>query len=128
MKPHVQVVAALHIALGAISLLGAIVVFASLGLAGGLVFTQGEHQAAGILGIICVVVGGFLTLLALPGIIGGLGLLGERSWARPLVLVLGVLQLFNIPIGTAVGVYTLWALLREPQTSRGVPALNQRVA
>ena len=114
MKKHIQIVAALHIALGALSLLAAIVVFGVLGLAGGIVGSQGERQAAGILGIIAVVLGGFLAALSLPGIIGGWALLTGRSWGRPLVLVLGVLDLIHIPLGTALGIYTLWALLREP--------------
>jgi hypothetical protein len=117
MKPHIQIVAALHIALGALSVIGAIVLFACLGLAGTIVVSQGEHAAAGILGIIAVVLCGFLVLLGLPGIIGGWALITERSWGRPLVLVLGVLNLFNIPIGTAVGIYTLWALLSDSSDS-----------
>ena len=61
-------------------------------------------------------------MLGLPGIIGGWALYTERSWGRPVVLVLGVLELFNIPIGTAVGVYTLWALLRDPQEPSAIAA------
>lgn len=114
MKTHIQVVAALHIALGALSVIGAIVVFACLGLAGTIVVSQGEQEAAGILAIVAVVVGGFLVLLGLPGIIGGWALFTERSWGRAFVLVLGILNLFNIPIGTALGIYTLWALLSNP--------------
>jgi hypothetical protein len=114
MKKHIQIVAVLHIALGALSLLAAITVLAIFGIAGGIVVSQGQHQAAGILGIIAVVLGAFLAALALPGIIGGWALLTGRSWGRPLVLVLGVLHLINIPLGTILGIYTLWALLREP--------------
>jgi hypothetical protein len=114
MKTHIQIVAALHIAMGALSLLGAIAVFAFLGMAGGIVVSQGEHQAAGIIGIVAVVLGGFLAVLALPGIIGGWALFAGRSWGRPFVMVLGVIHLINIPFGTALGIYTLWALLREP--------------
>src|SRR6266404_2519341 len=114
MKNHIQIVAALHIALGALSLLGAIAVFAVFGMAGGIVISQGEHQAAGILGIIAVALGSFLAVLALPGIIGGWALFSGRSWGRPFVMVLGVIHLINIPFGTALGIYTLWALLREP--------------
>src|SRR3954468_6880367 len=99
MKTHVQIVAALHIALGVISLLAAIAVFAFLGMASGIVVSQGEREAAGIVGILAVVIAGILGVLALPGIIGGWALLTERPWGRPVVLVLGVLHLLNIPFG-----------------------------
>ncbi len=114
MKNHIQIVAALHIAMGALSLLGAIAVFALLAMAGGIVVSQGEHEAGGIIGVVAVVLGGFLAVLALPGIIGGWALFAGRSWGRPFVMVLGVIHLINIPFGTALGIYTLWALLREP--------------
>ena len=116
MNKHTQIVAALHIALGALSLLGAIIVFVVFGLAGSIVISQGQQQAAGILGIIAVALGIFLAALALPGIIGGWALFTGRSWGRPLVLVLGALHLLNIPFGTALGIYTIWALLHEPVT------------
>ena len=58
----------------------------------------------GMVFIVCMVLG-------LPGIIGGIGLLQFKPWARILVIVLSVLDLFNIPFGTALGIYGLWALL-----------------
>ena len=122
MKTHTQIVALLHIGLGVFALLGAIAVFAFLGLAGGIVVSQGEKEAAGIIGIVAVCVGGFLAVVALPGILGGWGLYVGRGWARPLVLVLGFLHLSNIPFGTAIGIYTIWALLNEPQTQTLPPA------
>jgi hypothetical protein len=39
---------------------------------------------------------------------------GERAGDGLSVLILGVLHLANIPFGTAIGIYTLWALLNEP--------------
>ena len=46
------------------------------------------------------------------GFFAGWGLLHREPWARVLTLVLAFLMLFiNIPIGTAVGVYTMWVLL-----------------
>ena len=114
MKNHIQIVAALHMAMGVLSLLGAIAVFAVLGLAGGIVVSQGEREAGGIIGVVAVVLGGLLAVLAVPGIIGGWALFAGRSWGRPFVMVLGVIHLINIPFGTALGIYTLWALLREP--------------
>jgi hypothetical protein len=46
------------------------------------------------------------------GFSAGWGLLHCEPWARILALVLAFLVLFiNIPVGTAVGVYTMWVLL-----------------
>jgi hypothetical protein len=128
MRKHTQIVAALHIALGALSLLGAIAVFVVFGIAGSIVVSQGEHQAAGILGIIAIALGIFLAALALPGIIGGWALFSGRSWGRPLVLVLGALHLINFPLGTALGIYTFWALLHEPVAQLPTASTTQPIA
>jgi hypothetical protein len=46
------------------------------------------------------------------GFSAGWGLMHREPWARVLTLVLAFLVLFiNIPVGTAVGVYTMWVLL-----------------
>jgi hypothetical protein len=48
------------------------------------------------------------------GVIGfaaGWGLLQREGWARILTLVLGVLSLLEIPVGTVLGIYTLWVLV-----------------
>ena len=116
MKTHIQLVAAFHIALGACSLVAAFILFAIFGMAGGIVLSQGQGGAAGIVGIVGLALCGFLALVGLPGVIGGWAVLTGRSWGRPILLVLGVLDLFNIPFGTALGVYTLWALLNQPQS------------
>lgn len=55
----------------------------------------------------------FLLVISAPGIIGGYGILKKCSWARILVLILGALNLLNIPFGTILGVYTFWGLLNE---------------
>ncbi len=112
-KTHTQIAAVLHIGLGLFALLGAFCVFTFLGMAGGIVISQGEKQAAGVLGIVALCVGGFLAVVGLPGVISGWALYSGRAWAWPIVLVLGFLNLPNIPFGTAVGIYTIWALLSE---------------
>lgn len=46
------------------------------------------------------------------GFFAGWGLLHREPWARILALVLAFCVMFiNIPVGTAVGVYTMWVLL-----------------
>lgn len=74
---------------------------------------SGDPDAAVILPMVGTAVGLFLTLLALPGIVAGYGLLKRRSWGRVLAIIVGILGLVNIPVGTIVGVYTLFVLLQE---------------
>jgi hypothetical protein len=66
--------------------------------------------ALGVIGVV-----GFVTiaLLSVPAIIGGIGLLKYREWARILLIVMSSLNLINIPFGTALGIYGLWALLND---------------
>jgi hypothetical protein len=54
---------------------------------------------------LALIAGSALALLA------GWGLLDRQPWARMLAIVLGVLNLLNVPFGTALGIYTLWVLL-----------------
>jgi hypothetical protein len=108
MKQHVTIVAALQIGFGILKVLIAAVVFLVL-VAGGMI--SGDADAMAITTIVGLFVAGFLVLTALPGIIGGLGLLRAKNWARLLVIFLAALDLINFPIGTAVGVYTLWVLV-----------------
>ncbi|HYM75842.1 MAG TPA: hypothetical protein VE377_07675 [Candidatus Dormibacteraeota bacterium] len=65
---------------------------------------------------------GFLTALfttlgiiilakAAFGFLAGWGLMQRETWARAIALVLAFISLFNIPFGTAIGVYTMWVLL-----------------
>lgn len=52
------------------------------------------------------------------------GLFERQPWARPLGLVLGILALIRFPLGTALGIYTLWVLAPE-QSSREYDRLSQ---
>jgi hypothetical protein len=59
---------------------------------------------AGMIGI-------FLLAAAVGGALAGWGLLNYRPWARTLALIMGVISLIHVPLGTALGIYTLWVLL-----------------
>ena len=78
-----------------------------------------QEQAAGELFLVAV--------LSIPGVVAGVGLLKRRRWARILVLVLGFISLFSFPpVGTALGVYTLWALFRKETAQLYVPQQESR--
>src|ERR1700722_679038 len=45
------------------------------------------------------------------GFFAGWGLLQREDWARTVALVVGFIALLSVPVGTALGIYTLWVLL-----------------
>jgi len=80
-----------------------------------------DPEAFQILSIVGGVGAVFFTVLAVPGLIAGVGLLKRQSWARILALVLAILGLINFPIGTAVGIYALWVLLQTDVSDHFLP-------
>jgi hypothetical protein len=56
-------------------------------------------------------IGWLILAKAAAGFIAGWGLLQRESWARIVALVVGFVALLNVPLGTALGIYTLWVLL-----------------
>jgi hypothetical protein len=116
MATHVKVLGIIHIAFGSLGILGALALLMIFGGIAGIVGASGEegaHIAVPILGGIGALLFFFLVLVSLPGIVAGIGLLGFRPWARILTIVLSAIHLINVPFGTAVGVYGLWALLNR---------------
>ena len=113
MDTHVKVLGWLWIVVGVLGFLGAFCAFVAIA-GGGLI--SGEQEAIIATSITATVIGGFVFLLSIPDIIAGIGLLKYKSWARILAIILAVLNLLAFPIGTALGVYTLWALLNKETT------------
>ena len=109
MEKHVTAVAVLHIGLSILGILAGAFVFVLLT---GIGLVSEDEEALSVLAIVGTAVGIFLCVLSAPGLIGGIGLLKRNEWARILVLVVSGLELLNIPIGTAVGVYSIWALVQ----------------
>ena len=113
MDTQVKVLGWLWIIVGALGLLGALCASAAIA-GGGLI--SGEPEAIIATSITAAAIGGFVFLISIPDIIAGIGLLKFKSWARIVALILAVINLFAFPIGTALGIYTLWALLNKETT------------
>ncbi len=107
MEGHVKAVASLQIGLSILGFLFAVVIYAVLNLVGDFV---DEREAEIVLTIVANVAAIFLFIVSIPGFIAGLGLFKMKEWARILTLIISVLNLFSFPIGTAVGVYSIWTL------------------
>jgi len=109
-KKHITVVGAIHIAFGVLGLvLGAFVFLIVVGTG----LLSGDRDAFAITSVIGTAVSGFMGVLSLPSVLAGAGLLRYKPWARLLTLILAALNLVNIPLGTLLGIYTIWVLLQD---------------
>ena len=117
MDTHVKVLGVLFLALSALGVMMALVLMVTIGGTAGIVGAAADAEEAaiaipiiGITGMALVVV---LLALSLPGVFAGWGLLKFKPWARILAIVLAIINLFNIPFGTLLGIYALWVLLKK---------------
>jgi hypothetical protein len=114
MDKHITVVGALKIGLGALGLLITAIVFVVIVGGGFLGAILSEEEVPFVAtAFVGAAIAFFAVLFSVPGIIGGIGLLKHRPWARILVLILSIFDLVNVPVGTAIGVYSIWVLMQD---------------
>ncbi|MBZ5615944.1 MAG: hypothetical protein LAO23_18215 [Acidobacteriia bacterium] len=113
-REHVRLVGILWIAYSALHAVGGVAVI----MVAHLVFGHVIHipngpppEITAWLRPILSFVGWLLLVKAAVGFIAGWGLLQRQEWARTVALVVGFVALLNVPIGTVLGIYTLWVLL-----------------
>jgi hypothetical protein len=111
MKKHVTLVAALQIGFSTMGILGAMVVFFVFSFAGS--FVSDVDVAGEVMSFLGTFLPAMLLLLSLAGLIGGIGLLRFQRWARVLVMVMAAIGCFVFPIGTVIGISSLWVLMQD---------------
>jgi hypothetical protein len=109
--PQLRILALIHIVVAAVILvggLGLVIILAS--------GAQDAHSRTALqfVGPLYLLVG----LTVLPSLVGGLGLLRRRAWARWVIAAVSVPYLFALPVGTALGVFSLWALFGSGAPTR----------
>jgi hypothetical protein len=113
---HVRVAAWLHIVFGALAVGTLLIIGMTFGVFGAIAVSAAQDaQATGVLawiGSLGAVFLLFFIAVAAVEIVGGALLLQGNPAGRIITLIFSALSLLNIPIGTAVGIYSLWALLR----------------
>jgi hypothetical protein len=111
---------ALHVVVGVAALIVAQVIFGN-----GIHIAGGPPPEVTVWLRPLITCAGWLILAkAAAGFFAGWGLLQREDWARTVALVVGFIALLNIPIGTALGIYTLWVLL-PTQSDEDYKALAQ---
>lgn len=110
MEKHVKIIAWLYIAKTVLFLLIMLGV-SGLVLGAGLVSRDGN--AMGILAIIAVIMAWIGFIVSVPQVIAAWALFKRKNWGRILTIILSILNIFDVPFGTALGIYALVILFRE---------------
>lgn len=112
MEAHKRILAILYIIAGSLQILGMIILSSVISLIVPFIMEEagpeGQWVFVWLVPFIRIIAVCIIILFSIPSIIGGIGLLNNKPWALTLLLVLGCFKLFSFPIGTAIGIYTIW--------------------
>lgn len=134
MEKHISLVGILNIVYRALVLLGAGVLFALAAVFGHLINAlirwgalmpdEVPSEVFSIAPIILCLVATIMALVSVVAIIGAVGVMHKREWARVLLLVISFLGLARVPLGTILGVYSIWVLLNDETIKQFNPAVS----
>lgn len=123
MEKHIQLVGILNLVYRALMMLASFVLFAVAFLFRYIVEIISRYEYRGpnevppeilaLVPIILNVVGGLLLIGSIFGIVAAVGILKHKEWARIVLLAVSFLNLLHVPLGTALGVYTIWVLFNN---------------
>lgn len=116
MSSHVDLVGVLFIIWGTLTALIGLSTLALAVAAASIIATTnhgGGQVAAGVTAAAFLALGGIALVWGLAHVAVGVPLRRRHHTARVLALTLGAIDLVLLPYGTALGCYTLWALLNE---------------
>jgi hypothetical protein len=114
MKKHVTIVGAIHIGIAILGLIGALVVYLLMDFARGMI--PQEEIPDAVMKLISVILTSIPVLIAVISIlrlVGGIGLLSQQKWARYVIIIVSIIGMMSVPIGTLLGVYSLWVLMQS---------------
>jgi hypothetical protein len=111
MRKHVTVVGSIQIGFSVLGLMGAMAIFVTLTFARG--FTENDDAGQMVLGFLSISLPLLIGFMSTLGLVGGIGILAYKQWARYLVIVVSAIGCVNIPFGTVKGVYAIWVLIQD---------------
>jgi hypothetical protein len=112
MDAHKRILAILYIISASLQILGMIILSAFISILIPFIMDEAGPEAqwffVWVVPFIKFIAVAIVILFSIPSMIGGIALLNKKDWALTLLLVLGCFKLFSFPIGTAIGIYTIW--------------------
>jgi len=134
MEKHITLVGILNIVYESLGIIGSFVLFAiAIGFRYFFEFiSRFDHhgmdevppELMDIIPFILTVIGIFILVFSIIGIIGAVGVIKRKEWGRITLLVISFFNLIHIPLGTILSVYNIWVLLNDESIRLFNPVLN----
>jgi hypothetical protein len=116
---HLEAIRVIDYIWGVLYLLGGAIFFVMFLLVSGIAGASNQEGAgtmAVIFGTFGLLFGGIFFFFGVLFFIAANALISLRTWSRIYHIVLAFLKLLAFPLGTAYGVYVIWALLFSDET------------
>ncbi len=110
LEQHVRTLGILWMIVGAVTLVPALVLLL-LSSVVHIAIPFSDALARELGPLVLMIVGAGFLLVGAGGLLVGWGLIGHQPWARIVAILVGILALIHPPLGTILGIYTLWVLL-----------------
>lgn len=110
-KNHVTLVAGLHIGLGALTMISGALIYFGMHFAWGFI-PDDEEIPRELLSAIFSFIPAIVLFFGVIDLLAGIALFSYKQWSRVFMIIVSAINCFNIPIGTAKGIYSIWALMQ----------------
>lgn len=133
LEEHNRMLGILHIVYGGLHTLVMLLIIGVMLFVIGAAGTQFDAPPAAFLLLVAILGGFFALIYTVPSYVAGYAMLKRKPWARVASLIAAVIEVMNVPFGTALGIYALWFLFGKGEafyrgdalSSTSRPAINE---
>jgi hypothetical protein len=119
---HKRILGILYLISGALSVLGMLLLNAFFSVIFSFALQEADPEerqavefALSIVQFVPVIV---IIFFSVPTLIASYALLTRQTWGTMFALIVGCLKLFSFPIGTAIGVYSIWIFTEDQKLKK----------
>jgi hypothetical protein len=123
MEKHVHLAGILNIVYRGLMIVGALVLFLLSAIArrifewlirtGAIMPHEVPIELLDLIPVLLTLIGLLIFVVSTVAIVGAVGVLKHKEWGRMILLVVSFINLLRIPLGTALGIYSIWVLMND---------------
>jgi len=122
LETHKKVLGIIYVITAMLTIMAALFIRAIMAIVFGFAFEEADPDerrvAEFVMAITSFLPAVLIIFSGIPTLIAGVGLLMRQSWAPTFALIMGILKLISFPIGTAIGIYSIWIYSEDQKQKR----------